>query len=188
MLKTKVLAADIANLTDARYFAAWGVDYMSFCMGEGSDTYIAPPQVKEIIGWIAGPTPLLQFKSSQQDEAYISWMMESCEVDGILIGGSVDTRMALTSEPILALKEVASDQDMKDLAGIGGIIITNKEVEWEGYAGEVFLDYVLSVDEIKQLLDSDRLPGLVLRGGAEQKVGIKEYDDLDEIIEVLEED
>lgn len=186
MLKTKVLAADIANLTDARYFAAWGVDYMSFCMGENSDAYIAPPQVKEIIGWIEGPTPLLQFKSSKHDEAYLSWMMESCEVDNIIIGTRLNTVKAMTSEPVLALKEVAVAADMQELRGIDGIIVTSRDVDYSDYDGEVFLDYDLSPAEIEELLLAGQLPGLVLRGGEEQEVGVKVYDDLDKIIEVLE--
>lgn len=188
MLKTRIIAADITNLTDARYFAAWGADYMSFCMGEGSDTYVAPPTVKEIVGWIEGPRPLLQFKSSKQDEAYVSWMMESCDVGGAVIGSGVKNTTVLGAEPLLAFKEVHSQQDLEDLEGITGIIVRNATVDYIRFDGGVFLDYELSVDQIQELLDADRLPGLVLRGGEEQQVGVKEYHDLDQIIEVLEED
>jgi len=54
-LKTKVIAAHVANLTDARYFAAWGVDYMSYDLEEGSDTFIGQEAIKEIIDWVEGP-------------------------------------------------------------------------------------------------------------------------------------
>lgn len=35
MLATKVLASGITHLTDARYFAAWEVEYLAFPVGEG---------------------------------------------------------------------------------------------------------------------------------------------------------
>jgi len=46
MLKTKIIAADLQNLTDARYFAAWLVDYMSFNL---SDPSVNLPKIKEIM-------------------------------------------------------------------------------------------------------------------------------------------
>ena len=39
-LKTKVIAAEVSNLTDARYFAAWGVDYMSYSIDESIEGFI----------------------------------------------------------------------------------------------------------------------------------------------------
>ena len=46
MLKTKIIAADLQNLTDARYFAAWLVDYMSFNLSEESANL---SKIKEIM-------------------------------------------------------------------------------------------------------------------------------------------
>ena len=50
MLKTKVKASSITNLTDARYFAAWGVNWLGFDLRQGSDTYVQPQLVHAIKG------------------------------------------------------------------------------------------------------------------------------------------
>lgn len=56
MLSRKVIATDITNLTDARYFAARGVDYLLFDMGK-----ISLEQALEIKEWVEGPELLLLF-------------------------------------------------------------------------------------------------------------------------------
>jgi len=48
MLKIKVKASQITNLTDARYFAAWEVEWLGFNFDEGSAHYIPPVEMKAI--------------------------------------------------------------------------------------------------------------------------------------------
>ena len=42
----KIIATDIVNLTDARYFAAWGVDGLAYSID--SDNALSPEKLKEI--------------------------------------------------------------------------------------------------------------------------------------------
>lgn len=62
MLKTKVIASDITNLTDARYFAARGVDYLLFKMEDVDIDTIT--SIKE---WVSGPKILLHFTEATKD-------------------------------------------------------------------------------------------------------------------------
>ena len=55
MLKTVVKASSIANLTDARYFAAWHVEWLGFDLSPSGLERLSLPQVKEIKDWIEGP-------------------------------------------------------------------------------------------------------------------------------------
>jgi len=59
MLTRRVIAADITNLTDARYFAARGVDYLMFDMDK-----IALNKIIEIKDWVEGPELILTLDSS----------------------------------------------------------------------------------------------------------------------------
>lgn len=190
MLRLPVLAADITNLTDARYFAAAYVDYMSFCMGEGSDTYVTPQQVKEIVGWVQGPDYLLQFKSRSADTAYVEWMMESTDVGGAIIGGQLDVDLVRAAEPTLVLAEMSSIDDCQLAAD--GLIITDPSIDWQEVVRRtptpIFLDYAMSVEQVRGLLEYEVRPGIVLHGGREEKVGYKSYEDIDEILELLMED
>ena len=51
----KIIATDIANLTDARYFAAWGVDGLAYNIDPSSANSISSAQLKEIAEWVEGP-------------------------------------------------------------------------------------------------------------------------------------
>ena len=44
----KVIATDIANLTDARYFAAWGVDALAYNIDPSSSDALSLAQLKEM--------------------------------------------------------------------------------------------------------------------------------------------
>ena len=52
--RPKIIAANITNLTDARYFAAWEVDFLLFDLD-----VISLQQVDEIREWVSGPELLL---------------------------------------------------------------------------------------------------------------------------------
>ncbi len=55
MSRPKIIAAHITNLTDARYFAAQGVDYLLF-----DSALISLSGMMEIKEWIEGPAILLR--------------------------------------------------------------------------------------------------------------------------------
>jgi hypothetical protein len=53
----------LTHLHDARYCAAQGVEYVSFALGRGLDAKLPAASVAEIIGWVEGPRPVLDFGS-----------------------------------------------------------------------------------------------------------------------------
>jgi hypothetical protein len=57
-LKTKVKAGNITNLSDARYCAGMGVDWLSFPAEK-----VNPVKFKEITDWVTGPQFVLEVKS-----------------------------------------------------------------------------------------------------------------------------
>jgi phosphoribosylanthranilate isomerase len=54
-LKTKVKAGNITNLSDARYCAGMGVDWLSFPAEK-----VNPVKFKEITDWVTGPQFVLE--------------------------------------------------------------------------------------------------------------------------------
>jgi len=50
MLKTKVKVSKVTNLSEARYCAGMGVDFLSFPVSS-----VDPKTYQEITGWVAGP-------------------------------------------------------------------------------------------------------------------------------------
>jgi len=58
MLRTRVKVGNVTHLSDARYCAGMGVDFLGFPVGASGG--LSPEQVKEIGGWISGPEFFLE--------------------------------------------------------------------------------------------------------------------------------
>ena len=65
---TKVKLGSITNLSDARYAAAAGIDYLGFCFDPNHQNYIAPMKAKEIIDWITGCEIVAEFGNQSKEE------------------------------------------------------------------------------------------------------------------------
>lgn len=54
----KIKICGITRLDDARFCAAAGADFLGFVQHEASPRYVRPDVAREIVDWIAGPTPV----------------------------------------------------------------------------------------------------------------------------------
>lgn len=74
-LKTKVKAGNITNLSDARYCAGMGVDWLSF----PADA-VNPTTFKEITDWVTGPQFVLEAKESTSLDYISQYNISSLEI------------------------------------------------------------------------------------------------------------
>ncbi len=187
MLKIPVLACDINHLTDARYFAAWGVDYMAFVVDQDDPRTLLPEQLKEIVDWVEGPVMLGQWQGLAPIRSdYVEIL------SGLIFSLFVPEH----------LREELSDADPKfievhsDIALVasyvddGYHVILKSEESYSTLSSrlqEHHIEIAQCLIDTTGTLDLGDAPsyGIVLRGSEEEKVGYKSYDDLDEILEGL---
>ncbi len=154
MLKTKVIASDITNLTDARYFAARGVDYLMF--------YMKDIDIEDIIAikeWVSGPKIILYF--DKNDTSLIDEAVLKIEPYALCC----DRNNAHIISYLNGHLQIAY------LAKIDGTITI-----------ELANDNFTSSFEL-----STNLPlGIIVQGSDESKIGFKNYDQLDELFDLLE--
>ncbi len=153
MLKNKVIASHVTNLTDARYFAARGVDFLLFDMDLIS--LDAAIQIKE---WVEGPSILVLFSPDSS---------------------------SLIDETILRLKPSfvgAKTPDVfADLAHLSAHVSLYKwSVDKIVIEEKLFLPLPSSYSSL-QLTD-----GIIVRGGEEEAIGVKSYEDLDNFFDSIE--
>lgn len=214
MLKTKVKASAITNLTDARYFAAWEVAWMGFDLNPASDTFISPTQVLAVKEWIEGPKIVGEFGDQSTEE--IEKLAVDLQLDAIQAGMNtpLETLLELDTD-IPVIKEISVDRSLtpdelqsmlQDFSARVQLFLLDltpggwTPAGWQGADGinesfirEIAGQYpiILSMDipasDLEDLLDRLPLRGYAVRGGTEEKVGYKSFDDLDEIFEALEE-
>lgn len=176
MLSRKVIVQNITNLTDARYFAAWGVDYLSYNLHKESPYLITPAAMKEISEWVEGPKTLVESNAVEYMEG----------VDGNILADAYSS-LPLTKE---AFFRTTLSEVQKGLPNGHYIIkITDNNL---GELQNLPQDKVMGLNLWLDITDLDfshlaALPehGLVVQGGEEEKVGVKSFDALDELYEWL---
>ncbi|MFT4533786.1 MAG: phosphoribosylanthranilate isomerase [Saprospiraceae bacterium] len=185
----KIIATDITNLTDARYFAAWGVDMMCYNIDPDTEGSLSIPQFKEITEWVEGPMTGIKISGLAIPETMSA---EGLDIKNVIISPFIDkTDLPISVENvyrictldegwqddaklILTLSK-AVDQLSRDEIGAIKTIATDKEV---------YLDGIFKANDLANI-ESFGVTGIILKGGDEEKVGYKSFDELDEVLEAL---
>ena len=211
MLKTKVKASQVTNLTDGRYFAAWEVEWIGFNFELGTDTSVDIQKMKEIRDWLEGPSFVGEFGLTNAET--IRETATFLELDYVQINHftEVETAKAIKDIPIikeiLILKEEDNSTVQITMTAFNSYVkfflldFTKSGISWEEIKSGKYLDFytlkqicqdyavILSVDlntdNLTEVMETLNPYGLNLTGGEEEKVGFKSFDDIDEIIEAL---
>ncbi|MDC0230537.1 N-(5'-phosphoribosyl)anthranilate isomerase [Aureispira] len=208
----KIKASSINNLTDARYFAAWNVEWLGFSLESGHSNYTPPQDVKEIKEWLVGPKIVGEFGVGQS-LAEIKSCVELLNLDAIQLGMFSDITMINQLSDYTIIREwvlenlTELDQfgaqcaDLAHMVNYFYLDLEKNGISWQdlrknenaveqliAFCKEypILISLVCPPSELKDFLDCIQPHGISLQGGEEEKVGIKSFDDLDEIYDVFE--
>ena len=208
----KIKASSIQNLTDARYFAAWNVTWMGFCLEPGHEYYCAPKDVQEIKEWVVGPQFVGEFGLSQTEEE-IRAAVDLLGLDAVQLPTYAEAGLLERLQDLTVLKEyVLTDwnalpdfaQHCQKLSAFTPYFYLNAEqggLTWaqlqaqpdalaqlqtlsEEYA--IILRLACPPEALDALVQIVAPHGLSVQGGEEEAVGLKTFDDLDAFFETLE--
>jgi phosphoribosylanthranilate isomerase len=212
MLKIKIKASQITSLTDARYFAAKDVEWLSFNFNEREASYIDPMVARAMFEWVAVPTIVGEFDHNTAEE--INFYAKNWGLKAVQVGTYTPLSTVKHIEGFPIIKEfqvekftnpdflrdellvfspyVQAFQLNFDKNGITweelknpNTIITVEDLKsiCEDFNIILSIDFQpYSLNEITDL----KLYGLNVKGSAEERVGVKSFDDLDEIFDALE--
>ncbi|MEN2283468.1 phosphoribosylanthranilate isomerase [Algoriphagus sp. SE2] len=201
-LRTFVKISGVTNLSDARYCAGMYVDLIGFAVEENSEKYVTPAQFQEITGWVSGLEFVGEFSSLPAKDALgilksypsINWV-EHTRIDDLVMLKEAGFKPIYKKD----LSEVRHmESDIATILKKEGILFhitsnddpltkSDKEVISKlTEKCEVILGAGLSADNVIGLIDTLKLKGIVLEGGKEIKPGLKDFDELADILEVLE--
>ncbi|MBI1767971.1 MAG: hypothetical protein HYR67_06330 [Bacteroidetes bacterium] len=180
MLRTKVKVSKVTNLSEARYCAGMGVDFLSFPASS-----VDPKTYKEITGWVAGPLFGIEIDANPSELYTVDFFEVPFEsIDRIPEGKKAFVHLSVNEwfekkSKLIENKEKIIAIELK----IHSIDDAKKIVEEASSKFDVFLKYHHSfdIDTILKL----QITGICLEGNAETKPGLKEYP-LSEILEQLE--
>lgn len=201
-LRTFVKINSLTNLTDARYGAGMYVDLLGFNLDRTSDKYVNPEQFKEISGWISGVEFVAEFSHEYRPDILevlngypeISWIeydriaeLKALAGKGFGLIYKMDIHEVRSIEPEVAealSKEgilfhvVSKDNFLSE----DDLLVINKLHE----NCKVILGYGVEVENVRRLVAETGVYGISLTGGDEIKPGLKDMDELSEILEKLE--
>jgi hypothetical protein len=149
----KIIAGNILNLTDARYFAAQEVDFLLFDLDEVDIQTIV--NIKE---WVSGPEVLLSL-------------------------GKVSLNNIEEAIIRISPKAIGCDKEMFDriqyLRAHTELFYIQKEeeeiIKWDQET------YTSNLEDGM----TNAYTGMIIKGGEESKVGVKSFEDLEDIFEAI---
>lgn len=204
-LQTFVKISNITNLSDARYCAGMGVDQLGFSMDPQSPDYIEPALFADIRGWVAGVA--IVGETTSTDPAEIEAMLQTYQPDWLQLGDpALLPYMASFEKPLI----LRIDTDATPVAQLESVVrdgsATAEYILLESRNGQpvddafmaivdalagrypILLGTGISADTIHALLARIPVRGIALRGGTEEQPGNKEFGELMDILEAIEED
>ena len=202
-LKTFVKISEVNNLSDARYCAGMGVDQLGFSVVPDHPHFVDSEKFNEITGWVAGVKFVGELAGQPADFAldvvqhYKFDLLQTTRVDfldefsrlqiPLILDLNVDeypTRKALEkvldySNGLVEYFLVHSTHEEENRHRFEEMVPLAKRFN-------MVLGSWVNRNNIDELLSTASFGGIALKGGDEIKPGYKDFDELADILEVIE--
>jgi phosphoribosylanthranilate isomerase len=194
MLKTQVKVSSIANLSDARYCAGMGVEWLGFPLQE-----ITIERFTEIRNWLAGVQIVGEFTKATAEQ--IREAVATYKPDVIEIDSSVSL-VAIQSIEIPKMLRVNIDTDnlpaifaasapyVSHFLVVGDSVdsLTGMEASVEIWAAQypIILGLEIPEGDLDEWVEQSSIQGIGLVAGQEDRPGFRDFTDLMTILEKLE--
>ncbi|MFY0605346.1 MAG: phosphoribosylanthranilate isomerase [Cyclobacteriaceae bacterium] len=201
-LKTFVKISKIDNLSDARYCAGMMVDILGFNLEEGTEGFVDNEKFTEITNWLAGVKFCGEFKNAHTAEIKLAveqFNLDYVEVQNLeQLEELQDVNVGLIYKAVMRSKEDLESLPAKlemasELAKYTVVATTDYQEETYNSLNKllsgkspVIIGYTNKPEDVESLLDQPHLLGLELEGSPEERPGFKDYDNVMDILELLE--
>lgn len=201
-LKTFVKINHITNLTDARYCAGMMVDVLGFSLHPSDSNYISPEQFKEITGWVSGVAFAAEFGGQNGIEILetlenypeITWIEHDRIEELQALAGKGYSLLYKTNLKEIVHLEAEVAKELTE-ASIKIHLITDSEeispsesesIQRLSQHCQVILGGGIDPNNVLDRISDLSLYGISLDGGNEIKTGLRDFDQMAEVLELLE--
>lgn len=206
MLKTKLKVGSTNSLTDGRYFAAMGAEWIGFCFDPSHPRFVEATAANEIMNWLSGPRFVGEFVNLSVEE--INDIVKQTNIDIVQVSEKIDlTALDKQVQSVIQLIEVSkqkipqlAEQMHKQRNGIAQFVLNFGEDTWENMGEEeqaaiaslckefpIFLKLQFAPETIIQIIEFAQPFGVELMAGDELSTGLQSFEEVDALLEVLEE-
>ncbi|MGZ5304876.1 MAG: phosphoribosylanthranilate isomerase [Bacteroidia bacterium] len=198
---------EITNLSDARFAAGRGADFVGFNFTPNHPRYIAPEQAQEIIGWLDGPKLVGEWNEGIKD--IICDTAERLKLDYIQLNW-VDAALSFKLQEWNIIQNIDISQHIDEIIkqidatqGFTNIFMLTlpQDADLEKFMADkthlqmlesvcrdysVMLNFPFTPGNLLKILDALKPFGINLNGDNEIKPGLKDFDLLNELIDLIE--
>jgi len=190
MLNIKIKASQVNNLTDARYFAALGVDYLGFNLDLSHDERLSPELFHAIKEWVEGPKVVAEINKTPLD--LLLELYNEKDFDLVQSLNPIDNQDNLIKITPHSLEDLnallPSEIYVLDFSNIDETHLYESADQLASICNRLNLIIPLPVDEKYHdvLIQKIKPYGIEVKGGMEEKVGFKSFDELDAFFEKMQ--
>jgi phosphoribosylanthranilate isomerase len=203
-LRTSVIVNGINNLSDARYCAGMGVDMIGFNLKLDASDRVPSETLKEIVGWISGVKLIGEFERAKPDvinEYAEEFNLDYIQLDTPYLIDEIEEISRPVIQKIFINKDTVESELLElmelyspvvahfliyssDFTTIDGTNTSLLKSIAKNYS--IYLGFGVDKDNVSQIIKTIKSAGIGLRGGHEIKPGLKDFDELQEIFEMIE--
>ena len=181
-LKTVVKVGSLTNLSDARYCAGMDVQLLGFQAVSGLPNYITPARFQEIRGWIAGPSIVVEVHGIPA-HSDINTIIEAYRPDYLEVGLAELPLIGNLAIPFIIRVRPGETLDNRGI----GQAYTLVDIDDHRHFEAPRIVHVSSLEDALRAVKDEDVSGIALQGSEELSPGLKTYDTLAPILEMLEE-
>lgn len=183
--KLQIKAGYISNLTDARYFAALGVQWLGFNFRKDELNALQLEDAKTIQNWITGPTIVAEFNKANAD--YIFEICHQLQTNFIQIPEQANLTDLHQDYKIM---QVCLDNNYDKNQHAAFLRLDMHSVEQVNAAlahhKKIIFKINENIDLTKYIIKNTPLTSIEIQGSNETEVGIKSYEELNTLMDWLE--
>ncbi len=186
-----IYVSHITNLSDARYCAGMGADFLGVVVDPTHPDYVSPEAYQQIIGWVSGPKRVAELGSKIPDD--LEQVRSHYAPDYYHVALSLVPSLGPTPVPLMV--EITFNEYLRRLQagtlphdGIAFWIVTEvpDNIERPFHStSPVLIARSQFPGLTKDFLSSTHASGVALQGSRESSPGLKDYDQLANVLEEL---
>lgn len=197
---SNIKISNVTNLSDARYAAAVGINYIGFCFDSESTNYIAPIKAKEMIDWITGSHIVAEFGNQSIDE--IKDISELLNVDVIELNNTILPDELPSLEKAIIKKIDISIYNLTQLntelqayknycdafhlfTTLNNLTIPENDLVNICANYKIIWGLPITNSSVLNIINGFKPYAINVSGGQEEKAGIKDFDELNDLLEVI---
>ena len=191
-LKLSVKIGEVSNLSDARYAAGMGVDYIGFNINSNSNNFVNPETFKEIVNWISGVGIIGEIGNNtiEHNENYPDTLIETTnpsianELEEFIFRinaidlTQIESTLKSIDKALFFILDVSPSQINESQE-----LLTNLCASYPIYLSSNFKE-----DLLEKVVNSIKPKGIEIKGSLEDKPGFKDYEGIADVLEWLDVD